>query len=331
MLAIASAQMPWFDCGCAASSLRVARADPERPLARRHVVLHHRRGQRHHLGAAGDHEVFHPAHDLRRGEVHRGNPAAAEPVERRPARLDVIARIERRHPPEIAALLAALRRGRPDDVVDIGGIQLVSLGNRLQDGRGEMLGVHVRKRALAGLADTARGTDGVDDQCLGHIALLLHPPVRSWCLMPDCVRLRYDVTFVMGNGLSSRVLLEDGGGTTRRSGAARLVGNRLAVAEEWRAARAEASRPGAGAWCVDGKLLPSFQGLRRVSCGARGVFRRGAYRSVDRHAVRVGASAGRADPCIRGSCSRPRHGAAGLGDARLGEKRRAGGGGDPRA
>ena len=101
------------------------------------------------------------------------------PVERRPARLDVIARIERRHPPEIAALLATLSRGRPDDVVDVPGVERVALGNRFQHGRGEVLRVHVRERALARFTDPARGTDGVDDQSLGHISLLLHPPL--WC------------------------------------------------------------------------------------------------------------------------------------------------------
>ncbi len=49
-----------------------------------------------------------------------------------PLALDVVAGVERRHAAQIAALLAALGAGAPDDVVDVGGVEVVALGQRLQ-------------------------------------------------------------------------------------------------------------------------------------------------------------------------------------------------------
>jgi hypothetical protein len=61
-----------------------------------------------------------------------------------------------------------LGRGAPDHIVDFGGVQVVALGQRLQDRGGQVLGMEVGERALADLADAARGAGGVDDVCLGH-------------------------------------------------------------------------------------------------------------------------------------------------------------------
>ena len=61
----------------------------------------------------------------------------------------------------IAALLAALGRGAPHDVVDFLGLQAVALGQGLQDRGGQVLRVEVGQRSLADLADAARR--GVDD------------------------------------------------------------------------------------------------------------------------------------------------------------------------
>ena len=146
----------------------VAGAHAERRLAGGHVLGGHRSGERHHLGAAGDHDVFHAAHDLRGGKVHRGDAAAAEAVQRGAGGLDVVAGVERRHAAEVAALLAALGRGRPDHVVDIRGIEMVALGDGAQDGRGEVLRVMLGQRALADLADATGRANGVDDIGLGH-------------------------------------------------------------------------------------------------------------------------------------------------------------------
>jgi hypothetical protein len=62
-VAIASAQMPWCDLRVVGAQTQVA-------------CVHHRgavlgtaaTGHRHHLGAAGDHQVFHAGHDLRRSQ-----------------------------------------------------------------------------------------------------------------------------------------------------------------------------------------------------------------------------------------------------------------------
>ena len=89
-----------------------------------------RGGVAHHLGAAGDDEVFHAGHDLGGGHVHGGDARAAEAIQRHAAGLDVIAGIEGGHAAQIGALLAALGRGAPDDVVDLGGVEIVALGDR---------------------------------------------------------------------------------------------------------------------------------------------------------------------------------------------------------
>ena len=82
-----------------------------------------------------------------RGEVGRGDPAAAEAVERDAAGLDVVAGVERRHPAHVAALQADLRRAAPDDVVDLGGVEIVAVLERLE---------HRRRRDAAGcMCDSA--------------------------------------------------------------------------------------------------------------------------------------------------------------------------------
>jgi hypothetical protein len=126
------------------------------------------RGVAHHFGTAGDDAILHARHHRRGGEVDAADAAAAETVERGARGLGVITRRERRHATEVAALLALLRRGRPDDIVDRRGVEMVALLDRLQHRRGKMLRVEVRERALAGLADAARGADGVDDIGFRH-------------------------------------------------------------------------------------------------------------------------------------------------------------------
>jgi hypothetical protein len=125
-------------------------------------------GVGHHLGAAGDHQVFHARHDRGRGHVHRGDARAAEAVEGGGAGLDVIAGVERGHAAEVAALLAPLRGGAPDDVVDLGGVQVIALGDRLQHRGRELLRVDARQGAFAHLADAPRGPACVDDVSVSH-------------------------------------------------------------------------------------------------------------------------------------------------------------------
>ena len=134
------------------------------------AVVHHERPlaapafHRHHLGAAGDHEVFGTRHDGVGRHVDAGDAGAAEAIERNGAGAHVVTGIERRHPAEIAALLAALRTGAPDDVVDVGGVDPGALGQRPQHGGAQLLRVNARQRALAGLANAPRRPACVDDQ-----------------------------------------------------------------------------------------------------------------------------------------------------------------------
>src|SRR3712207_9035976 len=63
------------------------------------------------------------------------------------ARRHLVAGVERRHPTEVAALLAHLGARAPDDVVDLGGVEAVALHEGPQHGRGEVLGVEVGERS----------------------------------------------------------------------------------------------------------------------------------------------------------------------------------------
>src|SRR3546814_4577300 len=96
-----------------------------RSLARVYVLL-----IAHHLGAAGDDAILHARPDGRGGQADRRDPAAAEPVERRAAGGHGIARRQRRHAAEVAALPAFLCRSRPDDVIDRRGVERVAIANR---------------------------------------------------------------------------------------------------------------------------------------------------------------------------------------------------------
>ena len=58
--------------------------------------------------------------------------------------------------PRSPRLLAALRAGAPDHVVDLGGVELVALGQRPQHGDAQLLRMDLRQRALADLADAPR-------------------------------------------------------------------------------------------------------------------------------------------------------------------------------
>ena len=80
----------------------------------------------------------------------------------------VVAGVERGHAAEVAALLAHLGARAPHDVVDVGGVEVVAIGQRLEDGAGQVLRVEVGQRPLAGLADAARRPAGVDDQGVRH-------------------------------------------------------------------------------------------------------------------------------------------------------------------
>ena len=135
---------------------------------RKHALLR----QRHHLGAAGHDEILEAG--LHRGsrDVRGRDARAAEAVKGDAARLHVVAGVERRHPADVAGLFHDLRTRPPHDIVDVGGVEFVSLLQRFEHGRTEVLGVEVGKRTLALLPDPSRGSAGVDDVGLRHLARL---------------------------------------------------------------------------------------------------------------------------------------------------------------
>src|SRR3546814_1952324 len=94
---------------------------------------------------------------------------AAEAVKRDAADGLVIAGVECRHAAHVATLLALLRAGAPDLVIDIARVETVALVNRLQHGRGQMLWLHVRERAVADFAAAARCEHCVNDGCFCHL------------------------------------------------------------------------------------------------------------------------------------------------------------------
>ena len=140
---------------------QVAGIHHERPLAA--TAFH-----RHHLGAAGDHKVLGTGHDRIGRHVDAGDAGAAEAIERNGAGAHVIAGIERRHPPQISALLAALRTGAPDDVIDVSRVDPGAIRQRPQHGRAQLLWMDARERALAGLANASRRSACVDNQRVNH-------------------------------------------------------------------------------------------------------------------------------------------------------------------
>ena len=140
---------------------KVAVVHHERPLAA--AAFH-----RHHLGAARDHEILGARHNGIGRHVDAGDAGTAEAIQRDGAGAHVIAGIERRHPAEIAALLAPLRAGAPDDVVDISGIDAGTIGQRAQYRCAELLRMDTRQSALAGLADAPWRPACIDDQRVNH-------------------------------------------------------------------------------------------------------------------------------------------------------------------
>ncbi len=95
-------------------------------------------------------------HDRGRRHVDAGD---AEPQKRSSvtrARAHLVAGIERRHAPEIAALRRDLRAAAPDDVVDIGGVDAGAIDERPQHGRTQLLRMNARERPLPALP-TPRG------------------------------------------------------------------------------------------------------------------------------------------------------------------------------
>ncbi len=128
---------------------------------------------RHHLGTTGDHEILEARHDSGGCHVDAGDAGSAEAVERHAAGTEVISGIESGHPAEIAALLAALGTGAPDNVVDIGGIDPGAIGQRPQHGSTELLRMNAGQRTFSDLANASRRSACIDDQRVNHGVFLM--------------------------------------------------------------------------------------------------------------------------------------------------------------
>src|SRR5690606_12142921 len=102
------------------------------------------------------------------GHVGGGDPGTAEAVEGHAAGGDRVARIEGGHASQVAALAASLVAGAPHDVIHVGGVEIVALGDGPQDRAAEVLRVEVGQRALPDLPDPPRGAAGVDDPGFSH-------------------------------------------------------------------------------------------------------------------------------------------------------------------
>ncbi len=121
---------------------------------------------RHHLRAATDHQVLGTGHDAHGREVHRSDAGAAETVQGHATGANVVACFQGSHARQIAALPAALRAGAEDDIADIGGVEIVALGDRPEHGGTQMLRVLFSQGTFALFADTARCAAGVDNPCV---------------------------------------------------------------------------------------------------------------------------------------------------------------------
>ena len=85
----------------------------------------------HHLGAASNNQIFHARHYLRRRElVVMPEPQKRSSVTIRGYVAPALARVT-----EVARLLTRLSRGAPDNVVDLGSVQIIPLGQCGEDGR----------------------------------------------------------------------------------------------------------------------------------------------------------------------------------------------------
>jgi hypothetical protein len=97
--------------------------------------------------------------------VDRLQPRGAEAVHRHSGDLNRQARQQRRHPGDVAIVLARLVGGAHVDVVDPLGVEAVALDHGGDHPGGEVVGAHPRE----GAAKAAhRGSKGIDDHRLGH-------------------------------------------------------------------------------------------------------------------------------------------------------------------
>ena len=135
-----------------------------------HLAAHDRGAHRHpcHALDTGRHDdVVLPGHDALRTEVHR--------LLRRTALTIDGGRRNRLGPPSreqgvtsnVEGLFPHLHNATGDDVVDQGRVEVVAVRNGLQRVTKQIDGVPIFERAIS---LSARGTDGINDDCSLHVA-----------------------------------------------------------------------------------------------------------------------------------------------------------------
>ena len=126
------------------------------------------RHARHALDAAGDDQLLLAGHHAHGREVERLGARAAEAVQGHARGGVGPAGGEHGVAAHVGALLADLADAADDDVFDVLRAQAGTAGELVQDLGEQLLGVHARKSALAGLAAAARGPDRIEDEDVTH-------------------------------------------------------------------------------------------------------------------------------------------------------------------
>ena len=119
----------------------------------------------HRLDAAGEVEVAFAEAQRPGGLVDGLETGGAEAVHGDAGDLDRKAGEQRRHPGDVAVVLAGLVGGAHVDVADLRRVEPVALDRGADDARREVIGAHARERAAVA---AHRGSQGVDDQGLAH-------------------------------------------------------------------------------------------------------------------------------------------------------------------
>jgi len=122
----------------------------------------------HALNAAGDDQVLGAGHDAHGRQIDRREARAAETVKAHAWSAHVKAGVQGRHAGDAGALLAALGAATGDDVVDLGGVEAIAIGQGLSDCRQNSLRVDIGQSPLVDLADSARRAGNVDDPGFTH-------------------------------------------------------------------------------------------------------------------------------------------------------------------
>ncbi len=134
---------------------------------------HHPRRAAHRLRAAGQVELTLAEAKRPGGAVDCLEPRGAEPVHGHARDLDRKACEQRRHPRDVAVVLAGLVGGAPVDVGDALGVEPGALERGADRVGGEIVGANSRERAAVA---AHRRADGVENQRLAHRPRSCHHP-----------------------------------------------------------------------------------------------------------------------------------------------------------